>query len=155
MVKDWLNLPERKPIHLMRDKYQAHNAGILGGLWGAKNGYFPKMGEGKGKDTAEELAKDIRTFSKVVDFKSFKDTGFDQRMLKKNVFDKRRGQIVAYDSYHCKEWRGTTMIRGFPMQRKDSVSDFVGNVDFGRVKYQLKPCPVKCRPEWGKDWEYC
>lgn len=151
VVKDWLELPERLPIHLMRDKYEVHDVPILGGMWGAKNGYFPKTGN----LSAEELAHEIRENSKVNSFRSVKDTGFDQRVLTTTLFSERSSQIVAYDSYHCNTWGYRTKVRPFPIQRKDRFSDFVGNVAFGKAKYLMRVCPVECRPEWGKNWEYC
>lgn len=148
-VRDWLALPEKKAIQLMRDKSGAHYVPVLGGMWGARNSYF---GKGKNESANSLLWNILKDSDNTL---LITGRGFDQNVLRNQIYDPRRNQIVAYDSYTCKQFSKETLVKPFPIERKNDVNDFVGNPEWGQGKYQLSKCPVECRPSFGKHWEFC
>lgn len=147
-VHDWLELPERKGIHLMRDKLKSHRLEMLGGMWGARNTIL-------GTVDSKRLQGNIIRIAEMLP----KIKGLDQSIIVKEIYYPRFKDIVAYDSYYCREFT-QTLTKGFPTQRENvsvdgATSDFVGNSGMGKDIYVLSKCPVECRPEHGKDWEYC
>ncbi len=148
-VQDWLGLPEKKAIQLMRDKSASHYTAMLGGMWGARNSYF-----GKGSNqSVNTLLRNILSVSANTLFLTGK--GFDQNVLNIQIYEPRRNQIVAYDSYFCLTFSKETLVRPFPIKRKNAENDFVGNPTWGQGNYQLMKCPKECRPSYGKDWKFC
>lgn len=155
VVEDWLSL--NKTFHLMRDKRRVHNIAMLGGLWGARNDLL--LG-----DEGEKLRAQIIPMSKAPRNKGYRLKNFDQDILSRVIFYPRKRDIVAYDSYHCRQWKKFTMIRPFPVKRNEtvliegvgtrrgSVSSAVAAI---KKRYKLTKCPMECRPSYGKDWDYC
>lgn len=153
-VADWIQL--NKTFHLMRDKRRIHNTPILGGLWGARNDLLPG-------DEGDKLRTQIISLSKTPRNKGMRAKTFDQDILSRVIFYPRKKDIVAYDSYHCKQWKKFTMVRPFPVRRNHTVHikelatrGMAGSAVVAiKKKYKLTKCPLECRPSYGKDWEYC
>lgn len=131
---------------VMRDQKWAHDAPILGGLWGADN---LKLGKEKSGALREQL---IWKGKQAM----LKDKGGDQDqiILEKVIFYPMAKSVVAYDAYHCKKWEKFTEVRAYPTQREGPYKD---KMDFGgnRRNWTAERCPVECRPDYGKDWIYC
>ncbi len=157
-VHDWLENVGYKAFQLMRDKWFYHNVPILAGMWGAQNRRLLK--NGKGAYLREQIIKS----SQFV--KNRGTRNWDQIMLNRLIVVERAKDVVAYDSYYCKQWARRMMVRPFPVQRQADIParDFVGNVMnftgdgkgkiYASKEKELK-CPVECRPSYGKDWTYC
>ena len=67
-----------------------------------------------------------------------------------------RHDLVAHDAYCCRKFSGT---RAFPTRRRAGPGNYVGSVVEVNATLDLESegakCPLKCRPDAHKDWEFC
>ncbi|KAG7159088.1 uncharacterized protein LOC121877937 isoform X2 [Homarus americanus] len=143
-VREWL--ASSKHFHVMRD-HPAHNAPIMGGLWGARWGLNRQL-----------VPENAKFLSQIRD-KMFKDAygeqkhGKDQEILAVRLWPKMAGNVMAHDSYWCKFYG-----KAWPWPTKRENRYFVGSTSYrdppGNTKVP-KPCPVRCRPPEHHDWIYC
>lgn len=153
-VNDWLQKGD-KAICIMRDQ-PFQNCEMLAGMWQANNSKLDN-----GTRTAAHLRDRIIMESKDPNMK--KDKYGDQKVLYKTIYYNISEQIVAYDSYFCKVYNQTE-VRPFLSKRGDPASDWVttflncnSSVCAPAPMHLLHkhPCPLECRPEYGKNWTYC
>ncbi len=136
-VEEWLD--SGLHFHVMRDNPR-HRSPIQAGLWAAHN--YADL------DRAQRLKNDI--FASLNDEDNV-DKYFDQKVLKDKVWPVIKSKALVHDSYYCQD-----IGRPFPTQRQNFT--YVG---FGPTKsyaaklIQAQRCPLDCRPERHKDWEYC
>ncbi|XP_069973009.1 uncharacterized protein [Penaeus vannamei] len=141
-VKEWLS--GNKSFHLLRD-HPWHTALIMGGLWGARWGH-------QGEPARRSLAA-VRD-AVVQEARGRFKKGADQSLLRKVLYPKMKGDLVAHDSYFCTKYPDGS--RPFPTQRKNGT--YVGNYMGARAVDPLlvrEPCPLECRPRNHQDWTYC
>ncbi|XP_045139141.1 uncharacterized protein LOC123520688 isoform X2 [Portunus trituberculatus] len=107
-VEEWL--ASGKMFHVMRDHPQ-HGTPVLGGLWDAR------------WDTNPAFATELRHLRNKMLSMAINKTkyGLDQEIIKKVLWPKMIGSLVAHDSYTCKSFKGSSP---WPSQRLEG--DFVG-----------------------------
>ncbi len=80
----------------------------------------------------------------------------DQAILKKRIFNPFVNDILAHDSYFCGKFKESKTL---PFPTKRNGQEFAGHDDLQEENTLfvglLKPCPVECRPSFGKAWKYC
>ncbi|KAK8407552.1 hypothetical protein O3P69_002244 [Scylla paramamosain] len=107
-VEEWL--ASGKMFHVMRD-HPYHRMPVLGGMWDARWDIDPalatKLRNLRDKMMAMAVGK--------------RNYGLDQQIIKKVLWPKMTGSLVAHDSYNCKSFKGSSP---WPSQR--SEGDFVG-----------------------------
>ena len=64
------------------------------------------------------------------------------------------GRVLAHDSYNC-GFLNINKTKGFPTQRLEEPSNFVGSNSGKMGSPMLEVCPPPCRPFDHKDWIYC
>lgn len=96
-----------------------------------------------------DVVKFTFTFVRFEAFFNFLFYLLDYLVLCSNIYSK-----MAHDSYQCENPHilSTSVIRLFPFPRQRNGSYYVGGA--GALLYPAK-CPIVCRPENHKDWEYC
>ncbi|XP_037042597.1 uncharacterized protein LOC119078954 [Bradysia coprophila] len=132
-----------KTFHLMRDS-QWHKTEILAGLWGAKNSLLdPSLGM---KLRAQIIEDGRFSVGKTV----------DQSILTRRIFYPFLDSFLAHDSYYCGKYKESITL---PFPTKRNGQEFAGHDDLQEADTLfvglLKPCPIECRPSYGKDWQYC
>ncbi|XP_063859210.1 uncharacterized protein LOC135100281 [Scylla paramamosain] len=139
-VEEWL--ASGKMFHVMRD-HPYHRMPVLGGMWDARWDIDPalatKLRNLRDKMMAMAVGK--------------RNYGLDQQIIKKVLWPKMTGSLVAHDSYNCKSFKGSSP---WPSQR--SEGDFVGKPRYRKKHENMTlhtPCPVACRPPTHQDWIYC
>lgn len=158
-VREWINIANDtgKGIQVMRDHGHFHEKPILGGLWGANNEI---LGWGTTRDLQNRLIWRSEGYPMMALKK--RNSKSQQNILENFIFKMRAHQIIAYDSYHCKETWGMkkpVMTRPFPVQRSPIGKDYVGRklvLENDEASWDtVKPCPEECRPSYGKNWTFC
>ena len=140
-VSEWIK--SGKPIHSMRD-HPYHTVPLLGGTWGAR--ITDKTIRQKWKETWEGILEDKLAYAPRT------AKGPDQDLLRDHVWSWGKDVAMEHDSYRCKKYNNSI---GFPTQRENEDSNFIGSVvSAGRGNFWQK-CPKKCRREGHIDWEYC
>lgn len=130
-----------KQFHVMRDG-PFHRSTMLAGLWGAHN--YMNMA----------MAKKVK--SALVDVQPNLFKFYDQRILQFKVFPLVRDIAAIYDSYNCGIIWKFGHCRPWPSKRQGFRYVGYGPTKNYAVRaLRRKRCPVKCRPEAHKDWEYC
>lgn len=138
-VKAWL--VSGKQFNIMRDG-PFHRSTILAGLWGANN--YANL----------SMATTVKTALLGVQPNLYKF--YDQRILNSRVFPLVREIAAIYDSYNCGIIWKFGHCRPWPTKRKGFRYVGYGPTKNYAVKaLRRKRCPVKCRPEEHKDWEFC
>ena len=81
-----------------------------------------------------------------------KSHGPDQRLLKNHAWKNFEGPVNTHqhDAFNCQRFKGSLP---WPTQRLHGPWNFVGA--HAGIKSVGKKCPMPCRPESHKDWEYC
>ncbi|XP_037080034.1 uncharacterized protein LOC119100931 [Pollicipes pollicipes] len=140
-VAAWLHAPET--FHIMRDHWD-HLITMPGGLWGAKVGQKRPL-----------MARLKAELNGWVDHARHKN--WDQRALHGIVWNHASVDSVQHDSYTCQRFPGYTVP--FPTQRTENDTTlYVGQVvtdGSGGSGEKLRTCPVACRPQEHRDWDYC
>jgi len=130
-----------KQFHVMRDG-PFHRSTILAGLWGANNYHNLSM-------AASVKAALLGVQPNLYKF-------YDQRILHSRVWPVIRDFSAIYDSYNCGIIWKFGHCRPWPTKREGFRYVGYGPTKNYAVKaLRRKRCPVKCRPEAHKDWEYC
>lgn len=146
-VLDW-QVNTTKMLISLRD-HPSHEVPLLGGMWGANNHLV-----GHTLGTQLQAAIIWNGVDRQNDFAS----GYDQFVLTQAIWRPYKEHFVSYDSYSCYIYMwddNFLLVRPFPTQRENNQNDFVGNPELGGGNYNLQPCPVECRPSYGKNWTYC
>jgi len=136
-VNDWLI--SKKTYHIMRDS-PYHVTNILGGMFGMRltDENKPKM-----KEVLVQMLEGSYNGRK----------GTDQSLLSRYLWKTAEPDSVIHDSYLCQRYPSQNS-RPYPTQRGSGIGvkwNFVGS-NGGWID---KPCPLECRPEDHKDWEFC
>lgn len=80
----------------------------------------------------------------------------DQRSLRQRLFYPFSHEFLAHDSYFCGTFKEYLTL---PFPTKRNGQEFAGHDDLQEENTLfvglLEPCPVECRPTYGKDWKYC
>ena len=77
------------------------------------------------------------------------------KLLYGNLFENFiLGRVLAHDSYNC-GFLNINKTKGFPTQRLEEPSNFVGSNSGKMGSPMLEVCPPPCRPFDHKDWIYC
>ena len=72
----------------------------------------------------------------------------DQDFLGQHLYKLIANNSTIHDSYHCGRFNDS---QPFPTQR--TIQDHVGS--YAHLKMNILKCPIECRPQNHKDWEYC
>ena len=151
-----------KQWHVMRDG-PFHRSTVLAGLWGGAN--YENM-------TEAARVKQLLTGVQPNTYKFY-----DQRILHGRVWPVIRDRAAIYDSYncgmvwkfgHCRAWPtrryapAAVCCRGLlTAQLVCGCREGFYYVGYGPTKnyavraLRRKRCPVACRPEAHRDWQYC
>ena len=138
-VSEWLE--SGRALHAMRD-HPWHPVPMLAGGWGAR--LTDDAVRSKWKSSWTHILKDRKAFSTKM------DKGPDQDLLRDHVWRPWGSKdAVQHDSYCCRSFPGSV---GFPTQRKKEAYNFFGSVG---PEPLWEECPVECRREGHKEWNYC
>jgi len=176
-VAQWLE--SDIPFHTMRDN-PGMSVGMLAGMWGAKN-YMLGPVFSKFLQTTLVKVNHSNLWYRYREIYLMLFDGFrskyvlitnpilsqaarshqleeiwDETILKKYVHDPYSSLLfLAHDSYYCNKFNDFKTLP-FPTQRYEDQTvgeHYIKNVT--RYTYNVPPCPVICRPSYGKDWVYC
>ena len=116
----------------------------MGGCWGAN--LKATLAREKWKTTWRGMLKDSNMWA------ARKSHGPDQQLLKKHAWKIFEGPVNTHqhDAFNCQRFNGSLP---WPTQRLHGPWNFVGA--HAGIKSVGKKCPMSCRPESHKDWEYC
>jgi len=90
-VKQWME--SDKPFHIMRDSI-SHSAPIMGGMWGAKQGFMPEF-KAELDAYVAAMAPTPMGDARTQYFNS------DQLFLSAKVWPVIKNKAMAHDEYHC------------------------------------------------------
>ena len=131
--------------HFMRD-HPAHNAYIMGGMWGMK---IPPVREAV-YTAFKKLLKD------PVSYGTRSKGGYDQVALGSWIYPWAKWKALSHDSYLCMKYPRTSP---WPTRRPQGPGNYVGSIHSLEGSLPMTPeyeCPERCRPqEHRKDWLYC
>ena len=147
-VREFLVAPPEYLFHVMRD-YPLHFSRVMGGMWCFRN----ELGRLLGKLLFATIIR--KSARRAPDKGREAPKGHDQRILNDHVWPIVLHRAMVHDSYFCHWPPGG---RPFPTRRNFTTEPFVGcparPCDYvSDVK--VFRCPLRCRPEQHKDWEYC
>ena len=77
---------------------------------------------------------------------------WDQDILNEYLYYPLKSVTLAHDSHYCGTYPDALTLP-FSMQRVEK--EFVGAAARKNPGMWIVPCPVKCRPTYGKTWIYC
>ena len=128
----------QRAIHIMRD-HPNHHWSIMAGTWGAR------LTDQSMRDKWSQVWANI--LADPLCWRGREEYSPDQHLLARHVWPWAQEVATQHDSYTCHLFPNTI---GFPTQRKNTTSNFVGGTGGGRL---WKICPKEClrKPEW----EHC
>ncbi len=139
-VEEWLE--SNKTFHMLRD-IKMHGYPIQAGLWGGRS-YFNRTNM-------------FALGNKMLRTKPVHKKEFDQNLLQAIVWPVAKFDSVVHDCFHCEKEKlcPPGVCRPFPTRRNGTLYTGWGATKNKPTDTLVLKCPVACRPQSHKDWDYC